>query len=69
MSRAKLRKIVIVKSLILSGLGNLAAGMFFGTGYIVIDHLDGWLNPQHESTALVMPSSQIDEISSIAMNI
>lgn len=58
MQRTKLKKIILVKSFMLSSLGNLVSGLFFGTGCIVVEHIDGWLNPQDDRTALVMPQQQ-----------
>ena len=42
MKIATLRKKILVQGLILSLLGDLGSGMFFGVGYMMIDHLDEW---------------------------
>ena len=58
MHRSRLKKIILVKSFLLSSLGSLASGLFFGTGSVVVEHIDGWLNPQDDTTALIMPQQQ-----------
>ena len=37
------------RQLLLIGLGNLAAGMFFGTGCIIVEHIDSVWWPGEET--------------------
>ena len=69
MHRTRIKKIILVKSFLLSGLGNLASGLFFGTGCIIVDHIDGWLNPQDDTTALIIPQQQKPLTDNIFTNI
>ena len=39
-----------LKQLLLLGLGNITAGMFFGTGCIIVEHANNILWPEEDST-------------------
>jgi hypothetical protein len=59
------------KELLSVGLGNVVAGMFFGVGCIIVEHVDNtWLHPEtvaeeavepkQKSTTTVKKSSPVD---------
>ena len=39
-----------LKQLLLLGLGNITAGMFFGTGCIIVEHANNVLWPEEDAT-------------------
>ena len=39
-----------LKQLLLLGLGNITAGMFFGTGCIIVEHANNILWPEEDAT-------------------
>ena len=39
-----------LKQLLLLGLGNITAGMFFGTGCIIVEHANNILWPDEDAT-------------------
>jgi hypothetical protein len=44
------------KELFVVGLGNVAAGMFFGVGCIIVEHVDNvWLHPETVAEEAVEP--------------
>ncbi len=44
------------KELLIVGLGNIASGMFFGAGCIIVEHVDNtWLHPETVAEEAVEP--------------
>jgi hypothetical protein len=59
------------KELLVVGLGNVVSGIFFGTGCIIVEHVDNtWLHPEtvaeetvepkHKSTAIIKKATPVD---------
>jgi hypothetical protein len=47
------------KELLMVGLGNVAAGMFFGVGCIIVEHVDNtWLHPENVAEETVEPKQK-----------
>jgi hypothetical protein len=49
MNNSDLKKKILTKGLALSLVGDLVAGMFFGVGYLVVDHFNDWMDAQTQS--------------------
>jgi hypothetical protein len=46
MKMVDLKKRLLAKGLALSLLGDLVSGIFFGVGYLAIDHFNDWMDTQ-----------------------
>ncbi len=46
MKMVELKKRILAKGLALSLLGDLVSGVFFGVGYLAIDHFNDWMDAQ-----------------------
>jgi hypothetical protein len=46
MKISNLKKKLLAKGLVFSLIGDLMAGMFFGVGYLVVDHFNDWIDTQ-----------------------
>jgi hypothetical protein len=47
------------KELLMVGLGNVVAGMFFGVGCIIVEHVDNtWLHPETVAEETVEPKQK-----------
>jgi hypothetical protein len=47
------------KELLVVGLGNIASGMFFGAGCIIVEHVDNtWLHPETVAEETVEPKQK-----------
>jgi hypothetical protein len=44
-----LKKKLLAKGLVFSLVGDIVAGMFFGVGYLVVDHFNDWIDTQTPS--------------------
>ena len=47
-----------LKQLLLLGLGHITAGMFFGTGCIIVEHANNILWPEEDSTPAKIASDR-----------
>ena len=47
-----------LKQLLLLGLGHITAGMFFGTGCIIVEHANNILWPDEDSTSARIAADQ-----------
>ena len=48
-----------LKQLLLLGLGHLTAGMFFGTGCIIVEHANNILWPEEDATPAKIAADRI----------
>ena len=48
-----------LKQLLLLGLGNITAGMFFGTGCIIVEHANNILWPDEDATPAKIVADRI----------
>ena len=51
MKLVDLKKRLLANGLALSLAGDLVSGMFFGVGYLAIDHFNDWMDAQTPSAA------------------
>ncbi len=54
MNMVNLKKRILANGLAVSLIGDLVSGMFFGVGYLAIDHFNDWMDTQ----SAVNPTAQ-----------
>ena len=66
MKMVDLKKRILANGLALSLVGDLVSGMFFGVGYLAIDHFNDWMDAQTPSEATAQTTHDRGKVAAYA---